>query len=193
MATRVRLCAALGALLLAAVAVWQSAPPSTGTHSLAVDLRATDLPINTTTIKSPVIDLTDPKPFEPCDDIPLEAIERLGLAYTPPEPETMMRCHYDAGNYQMAIETVIWRTYAQSLPPDAVETTIDGHRAAQFWVMKPTEWNSRWYVTCMVAFQTSYGVIQQSLYYSSVYAQPPVDCMSTNLQRAHELAPYYKF
>lgn len=192
MATKVRLYAALGALLLATVVVWQGAPPGT-THTVAVDLRATDLPMNTTTIKSPVIDLTNPKPFDACDDIPLEVIERLGLAYTPPEPETMMRCHFDAGNYQLAVETVIWRTYAETLPPDAVETTIDGHRAGQFWVMKPTEWNNRWYRTCMVAFQTSYGVIQQSLYYSSVYAESEVDCMATNLQRAHELAPYYKF
>jgi hypothetical protein len=41
--------------------------------------------------------------------------------------------------------------------------------------------------------QTSYGVIQQSLFYSTVYSSPEVDCLSTNLQRANELSPYYKF
>jgi hypothetical protein len=41
--------------------------------------------------------------------------------------------------------------------------------------------------------QTTYGVIQQSLFYSTVYSSPEVDCPSTNLQRANELSPYYKF
>ncbi len=45
----------------------------------------------------------------------------------------------------------------------------------------------------MVAFKTTYGVIQQSLYYSTVYSSPEVDCPSTNLQRANELSPYYVF
>lgn len=40
-------------------------------------------------------------------------------------------------------EAFVWRTYEESLPPDAVELDIDGHRAAQFWVMKPTDWNNR--------------------------------------------------
>ena len=39
----------------------------------------------------------------------------------------------------------------------------------------------------MVAFKTSYGVIQQSLFYSTVYSNPEVDCLATNLQRANEL------
>lgn len=193
MVAKLRLAAALGALVLAVVLVWQSTPPPGGTATVAVQLRATDLPMVTTTIKSPVANLTDPKPFEPCEEIPYDVVERLGLAFTPPEPETKMRCHYDAGNYQLAVEAIIWRTYAQTLPADAVETTINGHRAAQYWVMKPTDWNNRWWVTCMVAFQTSYGLIQQSLYYSPVYSEPDVDCMSTNLQRATELSPYYKF
>jgi len=38
------------------------------------------------------------------------------MAFTPPDHEDGLRCHYDAGNYQMAIEAIIWRTYAQSLP-----------------------------------------------------------------------------
>jgi len=45
----------------------------------------------------------------------------------------------------------------------------------------------------MVAFKTTYGVIQQSLYYSTVYSSPEVDCPSTNLPRANELSPYYVF
>ena len=78
----------------------------------------------------------------------------------------------------MAVEPIVWRTYEQSLPADAVETTIDGHRAAQYWVLKPTYHNSYWYFSCMVAFKTSYGVIQQSLFYSTVYSSPEVDCPS---------------
>jgi hypothetical protein len=40
----------------------------------------------------------------------------------------------------------------------------------------------------MVIFKTSYGVIQQSLYYSTIYSSPEVDCPSTNLQRANDLS-----
>ena len=60
------------------------------------------------------------------------------MAFTPPEHEDGLRCHFDAGNYQMAVEPIIWRTYQETLPADAVETTIQGHRAAQYWVVKPT-------------------------------------------------------
>ena len=42
-------------------------------------------------------------------------------------------------------------------------------------------------MSCMVIFKTSYGVIQQSLYYSTIYSSPEVDCPSTNLQRANDL------
>jgi hypothetical protein len=59
--------------------------------------------------------------------------------------------------------------------------------------MKPTDWNNRWWISCMVAFKTDWGVIQQSLFYSPKYAADDVDCMQTNLQRAHELAPYYRY
>ena len=96
--------------------------------------------------------------------------QRIGLAFTPPEPEDGLRCHYDAGNYQMAVEAFVWRTYEQTLPADAIELDIDGHRAAQYWIMKPTDWNNRWWITCMIAFKTSYGVIQQSLFYSPIYS-----------------------
>ncbi len=37
-----------------------------------------------------------------------------------------MRCHYDAGNYQMAVEAFVWKTYEETLPADAVELDIDG-------------------------------------------------------------------
>jgi hypothetical protein len=194
MATKLRLFAALCALLTAVIVVCQSAPPSL-TSSGAVDLRSTAAPLSdvSTTIKWPVVETVNPRPFDPCEDIPLDVIQRIGLAFTPPEHEDGLRCHYDAGNYQVAVEAFVWRTYAQTLPPDAVELNIAGHRAAQYWIMKPTDWNDRWWITCMVAFQTSYGVIQQSLFYSPIYAADNVDCLQTNLQRAQQLAPFYKY
>jgi hypothetical protein len=193
MVAKLRLLAALGALVTALVVVWQSAPPATvGTPK--VELRSTAAPLDPpTTMKSPIVATTDPSPFDPCKDIPLDVVQRLGLAFTPPEPQEGLRCQYDAGNYQLAVEPIIWRNYEQSLPADAVETTVNGHRAAQWWNLKPTYHNSYWYVSCMVAFKTSYGVIQQSLFYSTVYSSPEVDCPSTNLQRANDLSPYYKF
>lgn len=193
MPTKVRLVAAFGALLIAVVVVCQGAPPgATGTGT--VQLRSTAVPISTeTTMKSPIVSTVNARPFDPCEDIPFDAVQRLGLAYTPPEHEEGLRCHYDAGNYQLAVEAIIWRSYAQTLPPDAIETTINGHRAAGYWVLKPTFHNSSWYISCMVTFKTSYGVIQQSLFYSTVYSDPEVDCPSTNLQRAQELSPYYVF
>jgi hypothetical protein len=194
MATKIRLLAAFGALLTAVILVMQSGPltvPSPG----PVELRSTaaPLPMATTTIKWPVIDTVDPDPFDACRDIPSDVVARIGLAFTPPEPEDSLRCHYDAGNYQMAVEAFVWRTYEESLPPDAVELDIDGHRAAQFWVMKPTDWNNRWWITCAIAFKTDFGLIQQSLFYAPTYTADDVDCMQTNLQRAHELVPYYTF
>ncbi|EUA34321.1 putative membrane protein [Mycobacterium xenopi 4042] len=38
------------------------------------------------------------------------------MSFTPPEHEEGLRCHYDAGNYQLAVEAIIWRGYAESLP-----------------------------------------------------------------------------
>ena len=191
MFARVRLIGALGALMTAVVVGWQSAPPAP-TGGGTVELRSTAQPMETT-MKSPIVATTDPRPFDPCEDIPFDVVQRLGLAFTPPDHEDGLRCHYDAGNYQMAVEAIIWRTYAQTLPPDALETTIQGHRAATYWVLKPTYHNSYWYFSCMVTFKTSYGVIQQSLFFSTIYSSPEVDCPSTNLQRANDLAPYYKF
>jgi hypothetical protein len=196
MVAKLRVFAALGALVMATAMVWQSAAPA-GNDVRSVQLRSTAAPLNPpdppTTMKSPIVATTDPRPFDPCEDIPFDVVARLGLSFTPPEHEEGLRCHYDAGNYQLAVEAIIWREYAQSLPADAIETTINGHRAAQYWVLKPTYHNSFWYISCMVAFKTGYGVIQQSLYYSTVYSSPEVDCLSTNLQRANELSPYYRF
>jgi hypothetical protein len=174
--------------------VWQSSPASVGV-TRSVQLRSTFAPMDepSTTIKSPVVALTDPSPFDPCQDISIDVIRQLGLAFTPPEHEDGLRCHYDAANYQMAIEPIVWRTYEQSLSPDSVETTINGHRAAWFWVMKPTDWDNKWWFSCMVMFKTSYGVIQQSLFFSPIYSNPDVDCPAENMMRAQQLAPYYKF
>jgi hypothetical protein len=194
MFTKMRLIGALGAVLMAVIGGtvgWQSAPPAPS-PGRTVELRSTAEPLETT-MKSPIVATTDPRPFDPCEDIPFDVVQRLGLAFTPPDHEDGLRCHFDAGNYQMAVEPIIWRTYAQSLPPDALETTINGHRAATFWVLKPTYHNSYWYFSCMITFKTSYGVIQQSLFYSTIYSNPEVDCPSTNLQRANDLSPYYKF
>ncbi len=194
MFANVRLIGAVGALAAAVIGGtvgWQGAPPGPGV-ARPVDLRSTAEPMETT-MKSPIVATTDPRPFDACEDIPFDVIQRLGLAFTPPEHEDGLRCHFDAGNYQVAVEPIIWRTYEQTLPADAVETTIQGHRAAQYWVLKPTYHNSYWYYSCMVALKTGYGLIQQSLFYSTVYSNPDVDCMSTNLQRANDLAPYYKF
>ncbi len=197
MFANVRLIGALGALLTAVIGGtvgWQGGPLGPSAQGLdgPVELRSTAQPLETT-MKSPIVATTDPRPFDACEDIPFDTLQRMGLTFTPPEHEDGLRCHFDAGNYQLAVEPIIWRTYAQTLPPDAVETTIAGHRAAQYWIMKPTYHNSFWYNSCMVVFKTSYGVIQQALYYSTVYSDPDVDCMSTNLQRANDLAPFYKF
>jgi hypothetical protein len=194
MASRLRLFAGLCALVTAVVVVWQSSPASLSV-ARSVQLRSTFAPMDepSTTIKSPVIALTDPSPFDPCQDIPIDVIRHVGLAFTPPEHEDGLRCHYDAANYQMAIEPIVWRSYEQSLSADSVETTIDGHRAAWLWVMKPTDWDNRWWFSCMVMFKTSYGVIQQSLFFSPIYSDPNVDCPAENMMRAQQLAPYYRY
>jgi len=190
MAAKLRLLSALCAFVAAVIVVWQSSPTGAPTQVRAGDLPMTNV---STTIKWPVIETTDPRPFVPCEEIPLEVVQRIGLAFTPPTPEDGLRCKYDAGNYQVAVEAFVWRTYEATLPPDAVELDIAGHRAAQFWIMKPTDWNDRWWVTCMIAFKTSYGVLQQSLFYSPIHSPDRPDCLQTNMQRAHELVPYYTF
>lgn len=74
-----------------------------------VELRSTaaPLPMATTMIKWPVTDTVDPSPFDACRDIPFDVVQRIGLASTPPEPEDSLRCHYDAGSYQMAVEAFV--------------------------------------------------------------------------------------
>ena len=190
MVVRLRLMAAVAALVSAVVVGFVIAPATPDPLQEAVQLRSTDAPIPPPT---PVINITDPDPFDPCRDIPYDVVAALGLAYTPPDPEDSLRCHYDAGNYQMAVEAIMWRTYEKSLPKDAIELDIDGHRAAWYWIMKPTDWNDRWWITCMVAFKTSYGLIQQSLFYSPIYSPNGPDCVQENLMRAHQLAPHYIF
>jgi hypothetical protein len=192
MAAKLRVLSALCALVVAVIVVWQTNPAGPAAAG-GVELRSTAAPLSdvATTIKWPVIETVNPRPFNPCEDIPLDVIKRIGLAFTPPTPEDGLRCHYDAGNYQMAVEAFVWRTYEETLPPDAVELDINGHRAAQYWIMKPTDWNDRWWITCMIAFKTSYGVIQQSLFYSPITSADNPDCLQTNLQRAHELSPFY--
>lgn len=190
MVSRVRLFAALSALVFAAILVFQGTATS-GRTDAGVQLRSTAVPLAPPT--SPAVNTTNPRPFDACEDIPFDVVAGLGLAYTPPKPVEAKRCEFDAGNYQVAVEPIIWRSYEQTLPADALETTINGHRAAQYWVMKPTDWNNRWWVSCMVTFKTSYGVIQQSLYYSPTYSEPDVDCPAENLMRAQQLSPHYVF
>jgi hypothetical protein len=193
MAVKMRLLSAMCALVTAVVVVCQ-ANPITGPSAGSVDLRSTSEPMTnvSTSIKWPVIATTDPRPFDPCEDIPIDVVNGIGLGFTPPQHEDGLRCHFDAGNYQMAVEAFVWRTYEQTLPADAVELDIAGHRAAQYWILKPSDRNNRFMFSCMIAFKTSYGVLQQSLWYAPVYSADDVDCMQTNLQRAQQLVPFYK-
>jgi hypothetical protein len=196
MLTKLRLATAFSALAMAVVMVWQQSPPSSSSAAAGangVQLRSTAAPLAPPPTSSKPVNLTNPRPVDACEDIPLDVIAQLGLAFTPPKPVEGVRCEFDAGNYQMAVETFVWRSYDETIPADAIEMDINGHRAAQYWVMKPTEWNNRWWFSCMVAFKTSYGLIQQSLYYSPVYSNPDVDCPTENLMRAHQLAPHYKY
>ena len=189
MIAKLRVLAALCALVAAVIVLGQSNPGE------PLQVRASDIPMTnvTTSMKYPVIDITDPDPFNPCRDLPLDVMGSLGLAFTPPIPEEGMRCKYDAGNYQMTVEAFVWKTFEEALPADAIQLDIAGHRAAQWWVMKPTDWNNRWWVTCAIGFDTDYGLIQQTIFFSTIYSNPIPDCMQTNLLRAHELVPHYKF
>ena len=194
MTAKLRVLSALCALVAAVIVVWQT-NPGDAVAGGSVELRSTTAPLSdvATTIKWPVIETVNPRPFDPCDDIPLDVVQRIGLAFTPPSHEDGLRCHYDAGNYQVTVEAFVWRTYEATLPPDAVELDINGHRAAQYWIMKPTDWNDRWWITCGIAFKTSYGVIQQVMFYSPIESADNPDCLQTNLQRARELSPFYKY
>lgn len=193
MVAKMRLIASFSALV-AAFALVLDSPAQPGPEEPSVALRATGIPLAPeTTIKSPVLATVAPDPFDPCRDIPVDVTNNLGLGFTPPEPQDSLRCHYDAGNYQMAVQPFVWRTYENSLPPDATQLTIGGRRAAQYWVMKPTDWNNRWWFSCMIAFETSYGVLEQSLFFSPIYSPSAPDCIQENMMRANQLLPYYKF
>jgi hypothetical protein len=194
MTAKLRVLSALCALVTAVIVVWQTNPAGPVAAD-SVELRSTTAPLSdvATTIKWPVIETVNPRPFDPCEDIPLDVVQRIGLAFTPPSHEDGLRCHYDAGNYQVTVEAFVWRTYEATLPADAVELDVNGHRAAQYWIMKPTDWNDRWWITCGIAFKTSYGVIQQVLFYSPIESGDNPDCLQTNLQRARELSPFYVY
>ena len=180
MAAKLRLLSAVCALIAAVVVVWQTNPlgaPGAGPVRPAIHVSAHEQRLHL----DQVAGHRDGRPTSvrrvrghPARRHPAAS----GLVFTPPEHEDGLRCHYDAGNYQMAVEAFVWRTYEQTLPADAVELDIDGHRAAQYWIMKPTDWNNRWWITCMIAFKTSYGVLQQSLFYSPIYSADNVDCLS---------------
>lgn len=189
------LVAALGALVTAVVVVAHGAPAPGGDNA-AVELRSTTAPMSeagSATGMPSNLPYIYPRPFNACEDISLDVIDRLGLAYTPPKPVDNLRCEFDAGHYQLSVEPFNWRSYEETLVPDAIETEINGHRAAEYWIMKPSDWNSRWWASCMVTFKASYGVIQQTLYYATVYSQPNVDCPTENRMRAEQLSPYYIF
>ncbi|ALR12364.1 membrane protein [Mycobacteroides saopaulense] len=197
MARRAGLLMVVMALALSGLVVWRTAPAERAT-SAPVQLRFSTAPMTagaTTTIKWPVVPVTDPRPFDPCYDIPGSVIAAAGLDQTPPAPEEGLRCRYDSrNNYQLAVEAVVWRTYEDSLPADGVETTIQGHRAAEYNIMKPTDWNNQWWVSCMITFKTSYGVVQQSLYYASQkYSPDGPGCLVENRRVANILAPSYRF
>ena len=189
MVSKLRLLAAFGALFTAVMVTWQSAPPATVGGS-RVQLRSTAAPMDPpTTMKSPIVATTDPSPFDPCRGHPVRRGPAAGPGLHPAESRggaalPLRRRQLPAGGRADHLAK-----YDQSLPADAVETTINGHRAAQWWNLKPTYHNSYFYFSCMVAFKTSYGLIQQSLFYSTIYSSPEVDCPATNLQRANELSP----
>jgi len=94
-------------VVTALVVASQSAPPAiVGTPD--VQLRSTAAPMDPpTTMKSPIVATTDPSPFDPCRDIPFDAVQRLGLAFSPPEPQEGLRCQFDAGSDQLAVEPII--------------------------------------------------------------------------------------
>jgi hypothetical protein len=83
--TTVRLIGAAAALITAVVVGWQSIPPAPAGGGI-VELRSTAAPMETT-MKSPIVATTNPRPFDPCEDIPFDVVQRLGLAFTPPEHE----------------------------------------------------------------------------------------------------------
>ena len=169
---KLRLLAAFGALVMAAVVVWQSAPPATSVEP-KVELQIRAAPMDPpTTMKSPIVATTDPSPLTPCRDIPLDVVQRLRPGLHPADARRGAALPFDAGNYQLAVEPIIWRKYDQSLPADAVETTINGHRAAQWWNSRRTYPQQLLLLLLHSSLKTSYRVVQRSLFYSTIYSHP---------------------
>ena len=146
-----------------------------------------------TTMKSPVA-TTDPSPFDPCQRHPvrrhpaarpgLHAAGARGRAALP-----LRRRQLPDGRRADRLA----QPTSSRCPPTRSRPTINGHRAAQFWVHEADLHNSYWYISCMVAFKTSYGVIQQSLYYSTVVLQPRRRLPVHQPAARQRPAPYYKF
>ena len=98
MVGKMRLLSAMCALVAAVIVVWQT-NPVTGSD---IGVGRAEVHVGThadvsSSIKLPVIATTDPRPFDPCEDIPADVINGIGLGFTPPEHEDGLRCHYDAG------------------------------------------------------------------------------------------------
>ena len=71
--------------------VWQSVPPATTSRG-TVRLRSTAAPMSSgTAMKSPIVATTDPRPFDACEDIPFDVVQRLGLS-TPRPSMKRLRC-----------------------------------------------------------------------------------------------------
>ena len=85
MAAKLRLLSALCALVAAVIVVWQANPAGRPGGGASCGPRAPMTNVSTT-IKWPVIETVDPDPFDPCSDIPLDVVQRIGLAFTPPDP-----------------------------------------------------------------------------------------------------------
>ena len=87
MVAKLRLLSALCALVAAVIVVFQTTAPGG-----PMQPRSTAIPMTnvSTTIKWPVVETVDPRPFNPCEDIPLDVIRRIGLAATPPTPSNSM-------------------------------------------------------------------------------------------------------
>src|SRR5258708_17722648 len=82
MAARLRILSALCALVAAVIVVWQTNPAGPAASG-SVELRSTPAPLSDVSppIKWPVVDTVNPRPFDPCPDIPPAVIHRIGLPY----------------------------------------------------------------------------------------------------------------
>ncbi len=191
---RMRLLSAMCALVAAVIVVWQTNPITPGRRRLrgaAVHVVAHQRGVQQHQV--PVIETTDPRPFDPCEDIPIDVINGLGLGFTPAGARGRPALPLRRGQLSDGRRGVRVANLRADAARRRVEMDIAGHRAAQYWILKPSDRNNRFWFSCMIAFDTSYGVLQQSLFYAPVYSADDVDCMQTNLQRAQQLVPFYKF